>query len=204
MKASMAIGQKCACGSACGAVCKRGRKIDRKSFKACNRGTAVAEVIIAVAMLVFIILPVFSVVMEKYILSEKARIIKDAVDMTNISAYNALDTLELGMVEVDVSRSEAMDIYKKVLRANLNLNESLEPLPGSVSDGHVEIVSLEIYRTGFPISCPNGKTISRPSVHSSINIPIRPSLYRAVILSLMGRDHIDAVVHVDSEIPVNN
>ncbi len=175
-----------------------------KSSMSCNRGTAVAEVIIAAAMLVFIILPVFSVVMEKYILSEKSRIIKDAVDMANISAYNALDTLELGMAEVNISRPEAMDIYERVLCANLNLDENLEPLPGSVAEGRVEVVSLEIYRTGFPVSCPNGISISRPSVHSCIDIPIRPSLYRAMILGLLGRDHIDAAVHVDSEIPVNN
>lgn len=169
-----------------------------------NGGTAVAEVIIAAAMLIFVILPVFSVVMEKYVLSEKARIIKDAVDMTNISAYNALDTTELGMVGVDVSRSKAMDIYEKVLRANLNLDNDLDPLPSSVAEGRVEVVSLEIYRSGFPGSCPDGISILRPSVHSSISIPVKPSLYRTVILRLLGKDHIDIVVHVDSEIPVNN
>lgn len=169
-----------------------------------EEGTAVAEVIIAAAMLVFIILPVFSAVMEKYVLSEKVRIIKDAVDMTNISAYNALDTMELGMTGVDVSHSKAMDIYEKVLKANLNLDENLDPLPGSVAEGRVKVASLEIYRNGFPRSCPNGTSILRPSVHSCISIPVRPSLYRAVILSLLGRDHIDIVVHVDSEIPVNN
>lgn len=204
MKSPTAFGQKCACGSTCSAICKRVHQIDRKSLKSGNRGTAVAEVIIAAAMLVFIILPVFSVVMEKYILSEKSRIIKDAIDMTNISAYNALDTLELGKAEVYFSRSEAMDIYRKVLRTNLNLDENLDPLPGSVAEGRVEVVSLEIFRTGFPMSCPNGISISRPTVHSCIDIPIRPSLYRALILSLLGRDHIDVVVHVDSEIPVNN
>ncbi len=166
-------------------------------------GTAVAEVIIAAALLIFVILPVFSAVMEKYVLSEKVRIIKDSVDMTNISAYNALDTVKLGMTGVDVSRPKAMDIYEKVLRYNLNLDEDLDPLPDSVAEGRVEVVSLEIYRSGFPESCPNGTSILRPSVHSSISIPVRPSLYRTVILRLLGRDHIDIVVHVDSEIPVN-
>jgi len=187
-----------------GTVCKSTQKAGRKSSGAGNRGTAVAEVIIAAAMLVFIILPVFSAVMEKYVLSEKARIIKDSVDMANISAYNALDTAELGKTGVDVTRSKAMDIYEEVLKANLNLDENLDPLPGSVAEGRVKVVSLEIYRSGFPGSCPNGTSILRPSVHSSISIPVRPSLYRTAVLSLLGRDHIDIVVHVDSEIPVNN
>ncbi len=168
------------------------------------RGSAVLEVLLGVAMLVFVILPVFSAVMEKYILLEKSRIIRDAVDMTNISAYNALNTGELGKVQVNMTRSEAMRIFEEILAANLSLNYDLTPKPNSVAEEPVEVVSLEIYTVGFPTTCPDGTIISRPSVHSSISIPIQPSLYRSVILNLLGKDHIDVVVHVDSEIPLNN
>lgn len=156
------------------------------------------------AMLVFVILPVFSSVMEKYVLLEKSRLIRDAVDMTNISAYNALDTADLSKVRVNVASVEAMDIFKEILSANLRLDDGLNPGPGSVAEGRVEVLSLEIYRTGFPVSCPDGTVITKPSVHSSINIPVKPSLYRSLILNLLGKEHIDVVVHVDSEIPVNN
>ncbi len=169
-----------------------------------TKGSAVLEVLIGVTMLVFVILPVFSAVMEKYILLEKSRIIRDAVDMTNISVYNALDTRELGKVQVNMNRSEAMRIFEEILAANLSLNGDLTPKPDSVAEGTVEVVSLEIYIAGFPTACPDGTTIVRPSVHSSVNIPIKPSLYRSVILSLLGKNHIDVVVHVDSEIPLNN
>ena len=55
-----------------------------------ERGSAVTQVVLMAALLVFIILPVFSAVIEKYILLEKARVIRDSVDMANLSAYNAL------------------------------------------------------------------------------------------------------------------
>lgn len=169
-----------------------------------ERGSAAAEAAVAAAMLVFLIFPVFSSVMERYILLEKARMIRDSVDMTNISVYNALNSTSLGKVRVDFSETEAREIFCELLGANLKLDEHLDPESGSVAEGRVEILSFEIYQDGFPALCPNGAAISRPSVHSCINVPIRPSLYRGVVLGLLGRDYIDVVVHVDSEIPVNN
>jgi len=174
-----------------------------KETTARNRGSAVAEVAIAAAMLVFVILPVFSAVIEKYLLSATLRTIRDAVDMANISAYNALDASQLGMAQVDVSKSKTMDIYKEVLRLNLKLDEQLDPLPGSVAEGRVEVDPPDIYLTNFPQYCPNGTVIDRPSVHSIIRIPVKPSLYRAAILGLLGKDHVDVEMHVDTEIPVN-
>ena len=167
-------------------------------------GSAVVDVVIAAAMLIFVILPVFSVVMEKYVLLEKARMIRDSVDVTNISAYNALFAGNLGRVYVNVDHTEALEIFKELLSANLKLDDELNPKEGSIVEGRVEVRSLEIYASGFPVICPGGKTIIKPSIHSSINIPIQPALYRRVVLALLGKNSIDVVVHVDSEIPVNN
>ncbi len=169
-----------------------------------QRGSVVTEIVLMAAILVFIILPVFSVVIEKYVLMEKARIIRDAVDMTNISAYNALTAPDLGKAAVDVSYPEALGIYKEILGLNLKLEEDMDPKTDSVAEGRVEVLSLVIYRSGFPVRCPDGVLITRPSVHCSINVPVKPSLYRGVILEMLGKEHIDIVVHVDSEIPLNN
>jgi hypothetical protein len=169
------------------------------------RGSAVLEILVGVAILVFVILPVFSAVMEKYIFLEKSRIIRDAVDMANISVYNALATEELGRVRVDMPRSEADKIFKEVLRANLSLNSDMTPRPDSVAEGLVEVISPpEIYPAGSPMPCQNGTSAVRPTVHSSVTIPIKPSLYRSLILKLLGKEYIDVVVHVDTEIPVDN
>lgn len=167
-------------------------------------GSGVTEVIIAAAMLVFVIIPVFSTVVEKYVLMEKARVIRDAVDITNISAYNALSAENLGKVQVDINRDEAIEYFKDLLANNLRLDEGLYPGDDSVAEGRVEVLSLVLYQNGFPAVCSEGVAILRPSVHSSICVPIQPSLYRGVILKLLGKDHIDVVVHVDSDIPLNH
>lgn len=168
------------------------------------KGSAVVDVIIAAAIIVFVILPVFSSVMEKHVLLEKSKIIRDAVDMTNISVYNALNTRSLGQTRVEFSRTEAMDIFKRLLGINLNLDGGLNPGNASVAEGRVSVESLEIYNDGFPVICPGGTRIDKPTVHSLIKIPIRPTLYRSIVLRLLGKDFIDIEVHVDSEIPINN
>ncbi len=170
----------------------------------CRKGSAVTDVVIFAAIVVFVILPVFSILMEKYLLLNKAQIIKDAVDMTNISVYNALDTAGLGKVDVDVDGNRAEEIYRRLLALNLKLDEDLKPLSGSLAEDTVSIRSLVIYSDVFPGSCPLGLTITGPSVHSVVVVPVRPSLYRQLVLSALGRQYVELEVHVDSDIPVNN
>jgi hypothetical protein len=168
-----------------------------------KKGSAVVDVVVAATMIVFVVFPVFSFVMEKYILEEKARMIRDAVDMTNISVYNALTTADLGKASVDLRPSDAMDIFEVLLCSNLNLSPGLIPKDNSIAEGAVEVISLEIYTEAFPTQCSNQTVITRPSVHSVVKVPIKPAMYRAVIMELLGKEFIDLVVHVDSEIPVN-
>ncbi len=168
------------------------------------KGSVVTEIVIMAAMLVFIILPVFSTIVEKYVLMEKARVIRDSVDMTNISAYNALSATVLGKAAVDVSHTEALNIYTVMLGRNLKLEGDMDPKPDSIAEERVEVLSLVVYSNGFPAACPEGAPITRPTVHSCIRVPVKPSLYRGIILGMLGRESIDIVVHVDSEIPLDN
>lgn len=168
------------------------------------KGSVVTEIVLMAAILVFIIMPVFSTVIEKYVLMEKARVIRDAVDMTNISAYNALAAKELGKAAVDLSCAEVLDIYVTILGRNLKLEEDLDPETDSIAEGRVEVLSLAVYNSGFPAACPDGAVITRPTVHSCINVPVKPSLYRSIILAMLGKEHVDIMVHVDSEIPLDN
>jgi len=169
-----------------------------------TKGSAVVYTVIAAAMLVFVILPVFSAVVEKYIMNEKARVIKDAVDMANIGVYNALNAGNLGKVNVDINYSKALEIFRRLLRKNLKLDAEMCPEDGSIAEGKVEIQSLEIYLSGFPVTCTSGTVVDRPSVHSRVCVPVRPSLYRTAILKLLGKQYILLELHVDSEIPLNN
>ncbi len=181
----------------------------RRRMQCCNLGAAkngsvVTEIILMATIMVFIILPIFSVVIEKYILMEKARVIRDTVDVTNISAYNALTASELGKAQIDAEYSQILENFTEILSRNLKLDEGLEPEQDSIAEGRVEIMSIRIYSSGFPVVCPDGAILTGPSVHSSIKVPVRPSLYRGIILNILGKDYVDIVVHVDSEIPVNN
>lgn len=167
-------------------------------------GSAVADVVLGAAIIVFVVLPVFSAVIERYIVINKAQVIKDAVDMTNISAYNALDADALSRTAITLDNGEIMDIYKSLLAENLRLKADMTPDTGSVADDKVAIDSIIVYLDDFPQACPGGISIKRPSIHSHVTVPVKPSLYRQVILQILGKEYVELEVHVDSDIPLNN
>ena len=169
-----------------------------------RRGSATVDVIIGAAMIIFVILPLFSAVVERFILFNKAQIARDALDMTNISTYNSLNTWELGKTSVSFESGRALQIYRDLLSENMNLDDGLNPLSRSIAEDTVSIESIVIYTEGFPAVCPNGTHLTRPSVHSCVSIPVRPSLYRQLLLDLIGKDYLDMRVHMDTEIPVDN
>ena len=169
-----------------------------------RRGSATVDVIIGAAMIIFVILPLFSAVVERFILLNKAQIVRDALDMTSISAYDSLNTRELGKTSVGFESGSVLQIYRILLSENLNLDEGLNPLYRSIAEDTVGIESIAIYTEGFPVVCPNGTHLTRPSVHSFVSIPVRPSLYRQLLLDLIGKDYLEMKVHMDTEIPVDN
>jgi len=154
--------------------------------------------------IVFVIMPVFSSVIEKYLILNKAQIIKDAVDITNIAAYNALSAESLSRNSVLLDNSKLESIYSQLLAENLKLDYDLYPDEDSIADARVNIDSIIIYTAGFPLTCPKGIPITRPSVHSQITVPVKPMLYRSVILNILNKEYIELKIHVDSDIPVNN
>lgn len=169
-----------------------------------NRGNAAFDIVIFTALIILVILPVFSAVFEKYLLSCKVQAIKDAVDLSNISAYNAINTGNLGVVSVDFGNAEIAALYRRILSKNLNLNEDLTPKENSIAEDTVTIDSLAGYTSGFPVTCPDGAIISRPAIHGHITVPMKPGLYRRLIQELTGRQYLELEVHVDSDIPVDN
>lgn len=169
-----------------------------------EKGSGTIDVIIAAAIIVLVILPIFSVIAERYIILNKAEIIKDAVDMTNVSVYNAINAGVLGKTQVDIELDKADDIYRRLLSENLNLNVDLSPRQNSLAEDDVKIKSIVFYSGEAIEECPEGIVMDRPSIHSVIVVPIRPSLYRQLILNLLGKQYVELEIHVDSEIPINN
>ena len=169
-----------------------------------RRGSAAVEAVIGAAIIMFVVFPVFSAVVEKYIIANKAQIIRDAVDLTNIAVYNAVEAGNLGKNEIMICNEELERIYRTILAKNLNLKADLSPERDSVADGTVGIKSLAVFTGGFPLACPDGTAITRPAVHSRLTVPVKPSLYRGIILGMLGKQYIELEVHVDSDIPVDN
>jgi hypothetical protein len=167
-------------------------------------GGGASEVVLGTAIIVLILFPVFSGVVEKYIINVKAQIIKDALDMTNISTYVSIDSKYLGKTVVIHNEPEVEAIYRRLLACNLNLNEDLSPKACSIADGKVMIEDITIYSGEQATTCPLGTEIIRPTVHSLVIVPVKPSLYRQIILKALGKNSLELKVHVDSDIPVDN
>lgn len=168
-----------------------------------EKGDAVTDVLLFAFILVFAIFPVASVILEKYIAMAKGQQIQDALDITNVAVYNAMSLQAASMASVDFNSAEAMDIYRELLAMNMKLDSDLAPLPGSVAESTVVIEELHLYTGGFPINCSKGKLLNRPTIHTCVSVPVRPSLYRAILLQLMGKEYVELKVHVDTELPVN-
>jgi hypothetical protein len=169
-----------------------------------EKGSSVTDVLIGAAVLIFVIFPVFSVIIEKYIVLAKVQIINDTVDLTNSSMYNALNAKSLGENVINFDDSAIQRIYTRILGENMKLDKNLVPHENSVADGKVIIKSIEIYTDNIPDTCPYGKNVIRPTIHSCIVVPIKPSLYTGSILKIIGKEYFQLEIHVDSNIPVNN
>ena len=169
-----------------------------------NKGSSIAIIVLSTALIVFVLFPVFAAIIERYIIADKVEIIKDAIDIANISTYMAIDKNNMGKDTITLQDETVNSIYRSMLAKNLNLDNNLNPNSSSVSDGAVIIKSLEIYTSGFPLTCPDGTIITRPSVHAYITVPLKPSLYRQIILQILGKQYVELIIHLDTEIPVNN
>ena len=169
-----------------------------------ERGSRVADVLIGAAVLIFLIIPVFTAIIERYIILTKIQIIKDAVDLTNSSVYNALSAESLGKNIVFFNSEELQNIFTRILSKNMHLDINLIPYENSIADGKVVVKSVKVYTDNTPETCPDGTRIVRPTIHSCISVPIRPSLYTGKILELIGKSYFEFEIHVDSDIPVNN
>ncbi|MGI6776689.1 MAG: hypothetical protein ACOX7R_01270 [Acetivibrionales bacterium] len=169
-----------------------------------DKGSTTISILVCAMAIIFVIMPVFSSVIEKYLIFNKAQIIKDALDITNIAAYNAINAESLSMNSVMFDRDKLEGIYARLLAENLNLDSNFFPNEGSVADERVIIDSVIVYTDGFPVTCPEGNLIKRPTVHSSVIVPVKPLLYGSVIMDMLKKEYVELIVHVDSEIPVDN
>ena len=174
-----------------------------------NKGSIVSDMLMLTLVIIFVVIPLFGAVFEQYLLLLKGQAIKDAIDLTNLAAYNAMKIPEKSETEIKVTINDVKSNYIPMLVLNMNLNSDLSPKANSIAGGAVEIINITVYPKGmnFPVTCPEGGSISRPSVHSIIKVPIKPALYWNIYKFLTGStgDGMrDCNIHVDTELPCNN
>jgi len=179
------------------------------SFLENNKGSVVSELLFFVFIAVFVILPILSIILEQYVLLLKGQAIKDAIDMTNLAAYNVLKVTDKSETKIIASAEDIKKYYKPLLALNMNLNSDLSPKEDSIAEGTVEIVNVTVYPKGmnFPVTCPEGSSISRPSIHSVIKIPLKPTLFWNIYRLITGTTENrvkEYIAHVDTELPYNN
>jgi hypothetical protein len=136
-------------------------------------------------------------------LNEKCQRIRDSVDLANLAVYYSMDIEDLSGASIDFNMQKALTVYREVLADNLRLDYALSPMNGSIAEDKVSIDSLELYTSVFPETCPAGVTVQRPFIHSQVTVPIRPSLYRQLVLAFLGKRFVNVSIHVDSDIPVD-
>ncbi len=169
-----------------------------------ERGLSITEVLIGLAGVIFILLPLFTFVSEKHILFDRTQIIEDSVDLSNISLYNAISPSRLSEGEVYVDEDRMADIFLRLLRRNLGLDENMGPGPNTFVSDKVQVESLKFYAGRTVVTCPDGNEIKGPCIHSTVIIPVKPVFFQRLILDFLNRENIELRIHVDSEIPVNN
>ena len=169
------------------------------------RGDGFSLTIIIVLIMVYLLVPLFSAVIEKQIVQLKAAEVTDALQMSCLATYDSLESKALSQAVASYKQTKTEDVFKDFLAANMNLNNDLTPKNSiSVADGQVRVESIEIFNSDLPKTCPDGKTIIYPSVHATIIVPVKPSLYKGTILQLLGKDYIDCKFHIDTEVVIDN
>lgn len=177
--------------------------MDRRFLRSNKGVSSVFYVFVLSGIIVFILIPLLSAVMDKYILQNKLQKIKDSLDITNIAVFNAIVTEQYSIQVLSLDAPEVDSIYKRLLAKNLKLNEDLTPTESSVADGQV-IVDEKVLYASVPNTCPYGTNIVRPTIHCKITVPVKPILLRRMVYEVLGKDLFNLNIHVDTEIPIDN
>ena len=178
-----------------------------KRFLKNTRGDiGVLEIILFTCVILFIIFPIFSIVIEKVILDLKSDeikgIIKDATESTFI-ALN-IDTTSVENIDVDLDRFK--EVFERYIKTNFNLKEDFKPKDNSMVDGPVKINKIIFYGTNsLPFTHPTKEiTYNRPFIEVEVIFPIKPHLYRKVILDALGKEYLEVTINYHYTLPINN
>lgn len=127
------------------------------------------------AIITLISMMLFALAFDTAFLYARRDAIKQALDYSNMAVYRNLNREKLvdGILEIDVT--SAQDTFREFLANNLRLDGNLNPLPGSLAAGPVQVVDFQVFN---PEDLPNtdglGNIVTEVSVYSQIRVPVKP------------------------------
>lgn len=161
------------------------------AFRLLNRkGSMAADIVLTSFILIVLILPLLSFVFEKYIMVNALNEISDSIDMSCISAYQAIRFQDASRGNIYIDSEDLRVEFMRYISYNLSPNL-----------GEFELKELDFVSGSFPCTCSLGNTLTRPSVHAVVSIRIKAGIFDSAIL---GNDGVRILnVHRDVDIPVD-
>ncbi|GKX32298.1 hypothetical protein SH1V18_47780 [Vallitalea longa] len=150
----------------------------------------VFELILFTGIVLFILMPIFTAAYEKQIMYKIGRdsndIIKDSLEATYVTLNIKRGSTK--KIEFDDKFKRTFESY---IRENMKLNVDFTPKDESMADAKIKV--LELKRINYP----------RKSVKVKLLLPIKPHLYRQIILDLMGKEWIGYEIVQEVSLPVD-
>jgi Flp pilus assembly protein TadG len=139
----------------------------------------------------FMIFTLFLV--ESRLLYLEKNIVDDAVVAAGLAALSEVNPIDAAYGDYSLNPSEARRIFDEYLKDNLKLDNSFNPLPGSVAISPVRVEDFRVYNPDdLPAECPSGTVLKNTSIHAVVSLKVR----RPALRGLFG-DEVDIVVHRD-------
>lgn len=128
---------------------------------------------------ILIMLMLVAVIIDSLYVAVAYFYIKTQMDMSNRAVYAEVDILKLADRQFYIDENKGEKRFYSYLKKNLNLDNSLEPInPGFNIVGPIKIIDFEIYNEeDLPSVTPVGTYVDMISVHSRIEVKIRPIFY---------------------------
>jgi len=106
---------------------------------------------------------------------------KHKLNLACRAAAGQIDMEELKNANLVIDESLAIPKFYEVLEANLRLDGSLQPLPGSIFQGPVSVVFLKVVNQAelpFSYSCGSfSETVDKPAVIGIIQFPVKKGVF---------------------------
>lgn len=152
-------------------------------------GGAVALKILTVNL---IIITVIALLLDSIYVGICYFYIKTQMDMANRAVYAEIDRIRLADRELYIDKTDGEAKFYEYLKKNLKLNENLEPIGLNMRiEGPIKVLDIIIYNeSDLPAITPVGTNIDMVSVHSRIEVHVRP-IFIGIFTNVTIRPYID-------------